>query len=109
MVKGERIVRNEQQHWTGEADLTARHDALAAEVKAIHDDYLAAQNTCAGALAAASGGETYTVSRPAAPDLKTGNWMDELLWNAGTFLGKEHPQEEQPGAKQQSLIAPTGL
>ncbi|WP_256871769.1 DNA/RNA non-specific endonuclease [Paenarthrobacter nitroguajacolicus] len=109
MVKGERIVRNEQQHWTGEADLTARHDTLAAEVKAIHDDYLAAQNTCAGALAAASGGETYTVSRPAAPDLKTGNWMDELLWNAGTFLGKEHPQEEQPWGKATVPYRPNGV
>jgi|GEM_PF-2826035 len=108
MVKDERIVRHEPRHWTGEADLTAKHDALAAEVKAIHDDYLAAQNTCASALAAVSGGDTYSASRPTGPDLKTGNWMDELLWNTGTFLGIEHPQEEQPWGKATVPYRPNG-
>ncbi|MFJ5955360.1 hypothetical protein ACIQC5_05305 [Paenarthrobacter sp. NPDC092416] len=108
MVKDERITTTVQQHWTGEGDLTARHDALAAEAQAIHNDYLAAQNTCAGALAAVSGGESYSVSQPAGPDLKSGNWMDELLWSAGTFFGVEHPQEEQPWGKQTVPYRPNG-
>ncbi|MFE4196440.1 hypothetical protein ACFRJ9_11290 [Paenarthrobacter sp. NPDC056912] len=63
VVKDEVITTTVRQHWTGEADLTARHDRLAAEVKVIHDDYLTAQNTCAAALAEVSGGPTYRAPR----------------------------------------------
>ncbi|MCM0618341.1 DNA/RNA non-specific endonuclease [Paenarthrobacter sp. TYUT067] len=108
VVKDEVITTRVSQHWSGEADLTARHDTLAAEVKAIHDDYLAAQNACAGALSSVSGGETYSASRPTGPDLKSGNPVDEALWNAGTFLGIEHPQEEQPWGKATVPYRPNG-
>jgi hypothetical protein len=58
MVKGEQITTQVQQHWGGEADLTARHDELTAEPKAIHNEYLNAQDTCAAAMATVSGAET---------------------------------------------------
>ncbi|MFC8039239.1 hypothetical protein ACFUOZ_07780 [Paenarthrobacter sp. NPDC057355] len=108
VLKDEVITTRVQQHWSGEADLTARHDSLASEVQAIHNDYLAAQNSCASALAVASGGETYTTSRPEGPDMKSGNWLDEVLWNAGTALGIEHPQEDQPWGKQTVPYRPNG-
>ncbi|WP_051483199.1 hypothetical protein [Arthrobacter sp. 31Y] len=108
VVKDEVITTRVNQHWSGEADLTARHDTLAAEVKAIHDDYLAAQNECAGALSSVSGGEMYYASRPTGPDLKSGNPVDEALWNAGTFLGIEHSQEEQPWGKATVPYRPNG-
>ncbi|VXC06425.1 hypothetical protein ARTHRO9V_200173 [Arthrobacter sp. 9V] len=108
VVKDEVITTRVNQHWSGEADLTARHDTLAAEVKAIHDDYLAAQNECAGALSSVSGGEMYYASRPTGPDLKSGNPVDEALWNAGTLLGIEHPQEEQPWGKATVPYRPNG-
>ncbi|WP_243753197.1 DNA/RNA non-specific endonuclease [Paenarthrobacter sp. MSM-2-10-13] len=108
VVKDEVIKTRVSQHWSGEADLTARHDTLAAEVKAIHDDYLAAQNECAGALSSVSGGEMYYASRPTGPDLKSGNPVDDALWNAGTLLGIEHPQEEQPWGKSTVPYRPNG-
>ena len=108
VVKDEVITTRVNQHWSGEADLTARHDTLAAEVKAIHDDYLAAQNECAGALSSVSGGEMYYALRPTGPDLKSGNPVDEALWNAGTFLGIKHPQEEQPWGKATVPYRPNG-
>jgi hypothetical protein len=108
VVKDEVITTRVQQHWSGDADLTARHDTLAAEVKTIHDDYLAAQNACAGALSSVSGGQTYYASRPTGPDLKSGGPVDEALWNAGTFLGIEHLQEEQPWGTATVPFRPNG-
>ncbi|MFW0775215.1 hypothetical protein ACLRGI_18845 [Paenarthrobacter nitroguajacolicus] len=108
VVKDQVITKRVDQHWSGEADLTARHDTLAAEVKAIHDDYLAAQNACAGALSSVSGGETYSASRPSGPDVKSGHWLDDALWNAGTFAGVEHPQEEYPWGKATVPYRPNG-
>lgn len=96
MVKGEQVTTQVKQSWHGEADLTARHDTLSADLKAIHNDYVSAQNTCAAALAAISGADVHTVSHPAGTDRRTGNWVDDWLWDAGTLFGIDHNGEEQP-------------
>jgi hypothetical protein len=107
MVKGEQIKTQVQQHWSGEADLTARHDALSADLMAIHNDYVTAQNTCAAVLAAVSGGDVHTVSQPAQTDQRTGNWIDDWLWDAGTFLGIDH-NEDHPWGKETVPYRPNG-
>jgi hypothetical protein len=40
MVKDQQITTQTRQHWSGDADLTARHDVLADERQAILDLYL---------------------------------------------------------------------
>lgn len=108
MVKGEQVTTNVTQHWTGDADLTARHNALAADREAIFADYCAAQNTCAAALAAVSGGDVHTVAQAPVTDLRSGNWVDDWLWDAGTFLGIDHHAEGQPWGKQTVPYRPNG-
>ena len=100
MVKGEQVTTQVKQSWQGEADLTARHNTLSADLKAIHNDYVSAQNTCAAALAAISGADVHTVSQPAGTDRRTGNWVDDWLWDAGTLFGIDHNAEEQPWGRE---------
>lgn len=109
MVKGEQIKSQVQQHWTGDADLTARHDSLAAEVKAIHDEYLNAQDTCAAAMATVSGGETYRSERIVHADLSSGNWFTEALFNVGTFLGIENEEDQNPWGQDTVPYRPNGV
>ncbi|MFI2566243.1 hypothetical protein [Paenarthrobacter sp. NPDC018779] len=107
-VKDDEITTTVTQHWSGDADLHARRERLASDIKAIHDDYLNAQNTCAQALAVISGGPVYAASAPIGPDLKFGNWVDTLLWDAGTYTGINRPQDEQPWGNQTIPYRPNG-
>jgi Tuberculosis necrotizing toxin len=109
MVKGEQIKSQVQQHWTGDADLTARHDSLAAEVKAIHDEYLDAQDTCAAAMATVSGAETYRSERIEHADLSSGNWVTEALFNMGTFFGIENEEDQNPWGQNTVPYRPNGV
>jgi hypothetical protein len=108
MVKDQQITTQVRQHWSGDADLTARHDALAADVKAIESDYLAAQNTCAAALAGVSGGEALTAERAVPVDLRSGSWFDEALFDAGTLMGIDHGGDH-PWGRQTVPYRPSGV
>ncbi|MFJ4168884.1 hypothetical protein ACIPY3_05190 [Paenarthrobacter sp. NPDC089714] len=107
-VKDDEITTTVTQHWSGDADLNARRERLATDIKAIHDDYLNAQNTCAQALAVISGGPVYAATAPTGPDPKFGNWVDALLWDAGTYAGIDRPQDEQPWGNQTIPYRPNG-
>lgn len=109
MVKGEQVTTNVTRHWSGDADLTGRRNALAAEVAAIRSDYDAAQNTCAAALAVLSGGDVRTVAQAPMTDHRSGNWVDDWLWDAGTFVGIDHHDEEQPWGMQTVPYRPNGV
>lgn len=109
MVKGEQIKTQVQQHWSGEADLTARHDGLAADVKAIHTEYLNAQDSCAAAMATVSGAETYRSERIGHADLSSGNWITEGLFNAGTFFGIQDEENQNPWGQDTVAYRPNGV
>jgi len=109
MVKGEQITTQVQQHWSGDADLTGRRKALAAEVEAIHNEYLNAQDTCAAAMAAVSGAEVHRSERIQPADLRSGNWMTEALFNAGTFFGIQNEQDQNPWGQQTVPYRPNGV
>jgi hypothetical protein len=100
MVKGEQITTQVKQSWQGDAGLTARRNELAAEIEAIHNDYLNAQDTCATAIAAVSGAEVHRSERLQHADFSTGNWITEALFNAGTFFGIQNEQDQNPWGKQ---------
>ncbi|WP_248760918.1 DNA/RNA non-specific endonuclease [Pseudarthrobacter sp. SSS035] len=109
MVKDQQITTQVQQHWGGDADLTGRRNALAAELQAIHNDYLSAQDTCAAALAGVSGGEPHTAERPVSVDLRSGSWFDEALYDAGTLMGIDHGGEQTPWGEQTVPYRPNGV
>jgi hypothetical protein len=109
MVKDQQITTQVQQHWSGDADLTDRRNALAAEVEAIHNEYLNAQDTCAAAMAAVSGAEVHRSERLQPADLRSGNWMTEALFNAGTFLGIQNEQDQNPWGQQTVPYRPNGV
>jgi hypothetical protein len=108
-VKDRQITTQVQQHWSGEAALTARHDALAAEVKAIQSEYLNAQDTCAAALAAVSGAEVHRSERLRPTDLRSGNAVTEGLFDAGTFLGTRGEGNQNPWGQDTIPYRPNGL
>ena len=95
-VKDDEVTITEHRSWNGDADLSDRRARLAAEIQGIHDEYLNAQNTCAKALAEVSGGTVYTATALPRIDLRSGNAMDEFLYDAGTTMGIEHPEPEPP-------------
>jgi hypothetical protein len=109
MVKGEQITTQVQQHWSGDADLTARHNALAAERLAVYNEYIDAQDACAAALAGVSGREALTAERPAPVDLRSGSWFDEALFDAGTLLGIDRGGDRNPWGSQTVPYRPNGV
>ncbi len=109
MVKGEQLISQVQQHWSGDADLTARHDELAAEVKAIHTEYLNAQDSCAGSIATVSGAEAHRSERIEHADLSSGNWITEGLFNAGTFFGIQDEESQNPWGLDTVAYRPNGV
>ncbi|MEV7132215.1 hypothetical protein AB0N24_04935 [Arthrobacter sp. NPDC093128] len=109
MVKDQQITTQVQQHWSGDADLTGRRNALAAEVQAIHNDYLNAQDTCAAAMAAVSGAEVHRSERLQHTDLRSGNWITEGLFNAGTLFGIQNDQDQNPWGQQTVPYRPNGV
>jgi hypothetical protein len=109
IVQGEQITTQVQQHWGGDPDLTARHNALAAELQVIHNDYLSAQDACAAALAGVSGGEAHTAERPVSADLRSGSGFDEFLFDAGTLMGIDHGGDQNPWGKQTVPYRPNGV
>ncbi|XAS68082.1 hypothetical protein V3C33_01745 [Micrococcaceae bacterium Sec5.7] len=109
MVRGEQVISHEQQHWSGDADLTGRRNALASDVQAIENDYHTAQNTCAAALARVSGGHAHTSETAPQTDRSSGNWVDDWMWDAGTFMGLDHGGEQQPWGTQTVPYRPNGF
>lgn len=108
MVKDHQITTQVQRHWSGDADLTARHDMLADERQAILDRYLDAQDTCAAALAGVSGAEPLAAERAVPVDLRSGSWFDEALFDAGTSMGIDHGGDH-PWGKQTVPYRPNGV
>lgn len=109
MVKDRLMTTQVQQSWQGDAELTARRNALAAEVEAIHNDYLNAQDTCAAAIAGVSGTEVHRSERLQHADFRTGNWITEALFDAGTFFGIQNEQEQNPWGQQAVPHRPNGV
>ncbi|MFJ4028296.1 hypothetical protein ACIPWF_13055 [Paenarthrobacter sp. NPDC089989] len=95
-LKDDEITITEHRTWNGDADLSDRRARLAADIKAIHEEYLSAQNTCAASLAEVSGGTVYTARELPRVDLRSGSVVDEILYDAGTTLGVDHPEPEPP-------------
>lgn len=96
---GQQITTNERRHWTGDADLTARRNGLSSQVEAIRAEYIAAQNTCAASLAEVSGGQVHRVEQPHESDLRSGSFVDEWLYDAGSFFGIQHDEQRPWGNK----------
>lgn len=100
MVRGEQVKRLRHQSWEGDEGLSGRRQALADEVKAIHEEYLRAQDDCARALAMVSGAGVRHAERLKHPDMRSGNFLTEFLYDAGSFLRIEHGDDMNPWGEQ---------
>jgi hypothetical protein len=100
MVHGEQVKRLRHQSWQGDAGLHGRRQTLAGEIQSIQEEYLRAQDDCARALAMVSGSDVRSTERLRHPDLRSGTFLTEFLYDAGSFLGIEHGDDMNPWGEQ---------